>query len=152
MTKDQVALILETMNRRFDAVDKRFEGIDKRLDGMDKQLDGMDKRLDGMDKRLDGVDKRLDGVDSRFDMIDQSIRKMAVEQGAKLESLAEKLAEHDKHLMEKIDRLEFLKYKDGQSSRNDGFANSADQSREEHIMLKAQVDRLEERVTVLEVV
>ena len=40
-TKDDIKLLIEQMNKRFDQVDKRFEQVDKRFEQVDKRFDFM---------------------------------------------------------------------------------------------------------------
>ena len=40
-TKEDIKLVLEMMDRRFEAVDKRFEAVDKRFEDMNKRFSMM---------------------------------------------------------------------------------------------------------------
>ena len=49
-TKDDIKMLIHTIDKRFEQIDKRLEQIDKRLELMQKE---MDKRFEQVDKRLD---------------------------------------------------------------------------------------------------
>ena len=49
-TKDDIKMLIHTMDKRFEQVDKRFEQIDKRLELMQRE---MNRRFEQVDKRLD---------------------------------------------------------------------------------------------------
>ena len=51
-SKDDIRLLIEQMDKRFEAVDKRFEAVDKRFDIMQAN---MDKRFEAVDKRFETV-------------------------------------------------------------------------------------------------
>lgn len=48
-TKEDIKMLLELMNRRFEAVVRRFEAVDKRFEDMYKY---MDKRFEDMNKKF----------------------------------------------------------------------------------------------------
>lgn len=57
---------LDSMDKRFDAVDQKFEEVDKRFDAVDQKFEVVDKRFDAVDQKFVSVDKRFDSVDSRL--------------------------------------------------------------------------------------
>ena len=52
VTKDELRLLIETINKRFEDVDKRFGDFDKRFSDFDKRFGDFDKRLDFQGKIL----------------------------------------------------------------------------------------------------
>lgn len=58
-TKEDIKMVLEMMEKRFEAVDRRFEAVDKRFEDMYRY----------MDKRFDAVDKRFEDMNKKFNMI-----------------------------------------------------------------------------------
>jgi prefoldin subunit 5 len=56
-TKDDIKMLIHTMDKRFEQVDKRFEQVDKRFEQIDKRLELMQRE---MNRRFEQVDKRLD--------------------------------------------------------------------------------------------
>jgi len=66
-TKDDIKLLINLIDKRFEAVDKRFEAVDKRFEAVDKRFEDLihyiDKRFEDLihyiDKRFAQVDKRL---------------------------------------------------------------------------------------------
>lgn len=45
-TKEDIKIILDQMDKRFEQVDKRFEQVDKRFEQIDKRFEQVDKRFD----------------------------------------------------------------------------------------------------------
>lgn len=45
-TKEDIKIILDQMDKRFEQVDKRFEQFDKRFEQIDKRFEQVDKRFD----------------------------------------------------------------------------------------------------------
>ena len=50
---DQLHMLSESMDRRFEQVDKRFEQVDKRFEQVDKRFDQIERRLEQMDQRFE---------------------------------------------------------------------------------------------------
>jgi len=71
--------LIDSMNRKFDAVDKRFEAMDKRfeelIDSMNRKFEAVDKRFEAVDKRfeelIDSMNRKFDAVDKRFEAMDR---------------------------------------------------------------------------------
>ena len=69
-TKEDIKMLMQMMDKRFEAVDKRFEDLyrymDKRFEAVDKRFENMQK---SMDKRFEAVDRRFEEMNSRFKMM-----------------------------------------------------------------------------------
>jgi flagellar capping protein FliD len=72
-TKDDIKMLIEMMNKRFEAVDKRFEAVDKRFEAVDRRFEDMYKY---MDKRFEAVDKRFEAVDKRFEEMNKRLSRV----------------------------------------------------------------------------
>ncbi len=79
-TKEDIKMMLEMMNSRFEAVDKRFEAIDKRFEAIDKRFEAIDKRFEATDKRFEDMykymDKRFEAIDKRFEDMNKKFSMM----------------------------------------------------------------------------
>ena len=72
VTKEDLRLAVEAMNKRFEDlqkyVDKRFEDL---LNYMDRRFEAVDRRFEDllkyMDKRFEAVDRRFEDMNKRFD-------------------------------------------------------------------------------------
>ncbi|MGC8962272.1 MAG: hypothetical protein ACP5K1_07545, partial [Candidatus Bathyarchaeia archaeon] len=64
-TKEDIKMVLDFMDKRFNAVDKRFEDINKRFEAMDKRFEDINKRFEAMDKRFEDINKRFEAMDKR---------------------------------------------------------------------------------------
>ena len=72
VTKEDLRLAVEAMNKRFEDlqkyVDKRFEDL---LNYMDRRFEAVDRRFEDllkyMDKRFGAVDRRFEDMNKRFD-------------------------------------------------------------------------------------
>jgi hypothetical protein len=55
-TKEDIRMVIQMMDKRFEAVDKRFEAVDKRFEAVDKRFEDlykyMDKRFEDMNKKF----------------------------------------------------------------------------------------------------
>ena len=64
-TKEDLKMLLEFMEKRFEAVDKRFEDVNKRFEAIDKRFEDMNKRFEDLthyiDRRVGLVEKLLIG-------------------------------------------------------------------------------------------
>lgn len=56
---DQIRILREDMNKRFEQVDKRFEQIDRRFEQVDKRFEQVDKRFEQVDKRFEFLQSLL---------------------------------------------------------------------------------------------
>ncbi len=65
-TKEDIKMLMQMMDKRFEAVDKRFEAVDKRFEAMDKRFEAVDKRFEDMYKYMD---KRFEDMNKKFTMM-----------------------------------------------------------------------------------
>ena len=78
VTKEDLKMLIDLTNKRFDGMDKRFEELlhyaDKRFEELlhyvDKRFEGQNKRFEEiihyMDKRFEEVNKRIDEMNRHF--------------------------------------------------------------------------------------
>lgn len=62
-TKEDIKMVIQMMEKRFEAIDKRFEAIDKRFEAVDKRFEGVNKRFEDMYRYMD---KRFEDMNKRF--------------------------------------------------------------------------------------
>ena len=62
-TKEDIKMLMQMMDKRFEAVDKRFEAVDKRFEDLYKY---MDKRFEDLYKHMD---KRFEDMNKKFAMM-----------------------------------------------------------------------------------
>ena len=79
VTKEDLRLAIEAMNKRFEDLqkymDKRFEDLqkymDRRFEAVDRRFESIDRRFEDlqkyMDKRFEAVDRRFEDMNKRFD-------------------------------------------------------------------------------------
>ena len=72
-TKEDIKMLMQMMDKRFEDINKRFEAVDKRFEDMYRY---MDKRFEAVDKRFEAVDKRFEAVDKRFEDINKKFTMM----------------------------------------------------------------------------
>ncbi|MBS7645094.1 hypothetical protein KEJ44_03515, partial [Candidatus Bathyarchaeota archaeon] len=83
-TKEDVKMILDFMDRRFNAVDKRFEDLisysDKRFESIDKRFEDVNRRFEAMDRRFEDLitysERRFESVDKRFEDMNKRFESM----------------------------------------------------------------------------
>ena len=56
---DQIRILREDMNKRFEQVDKRFEQVDRRFEQVDKRFEQVDKHFEQVDRRLEFLQNLL---------------------------------------------------------------------------------------------
>ncbi|MEM2473859.1 MAG: hypothetical protein QXX00_04555 [Candidatus Bathyarchaeia archaeon] len=74
-TKEDIKMLLEFMEKRFNAIDKRFEELksysDKRFEDMNKRFEELrsysDKRFEDINKRFEDINRRFEDVNRRFE-------------------------------------------------------------------------------------
>jgi hypothetical protein len=76
----RLELLREEMERRFEQMDRRFEllreEMERRFEQVDQRFEQVDKRLEQIDQRFEQVDKRLEQIDQRFEQIDQRFEQV----------------------------------------------------------------------------
>lgn len=85
-TKEDIRMLIEFIEKRFNAVDKRFEDINKRFEAIDRRFEELinysnkrfedlrsysEKRFEDINKRFEGIDKRFEGMNRRFEDINK---------------------------------------------------------------------------------
>ncbi|MBS7656219.1 hypothetical protein KEJ50_06985 [Candidatus Bathyarchaeota archaeon] len=74
-TKEDIKMLLEFMEKRFNAIDKRFEELksysDKRFEDINKRFEDLrsysDKRFEDINKRFEDINRRFEDVNRRFE-------------------------------------------------------------------------------------
>ncbi len=73
-TKEDLKMLIEMINKRFEAVDKRFEDMNKRFEDLQKY---MERRFEAIDKRFENmryyIDKRFEVVERRIGFLEKLI-------------------------------------------------------------------------------
>jgi hypothetical protein len=108
---DEVKLLREDMDKRFEFVNRQFEtysqDTDRRIDllhdEMNKRFEQIDKRFEQIDKRFEQVDKRFEQVDKRFEQIDKRIELLHEEMNKRFELVDKRFELVDKRF-EQIDK------------------------------------------------
>ena len=84
-TKEDIRMILEFMEKRFDDINKRFEELmsysDKRFEDINRRFEELrsysDKRFESIEKRFEDINKRFEDmkyyVDRRFDEVNRRL-------------------------------------------------------------------------------
>jgi hypothetical protein len=87
-TKEDIKMLIDLINKRFEAIDKRFEAIDKRFEDLisysDKRFEDINKRFEELraysDKRFEELkaysDKRFEDINRRFEDINNRFEDM----------------------------------------------------------------------------
>ena len=63
-TKDDIKLLIELMNKRFEDINRRFEDVNKRFEAIDRRFEEL---LHYVDKRFEAVNKHLEAMEKRFE-------------------------------------------------------------------------------------
>ena len=85
-TKEDIALLIQEMDKRFEAMqkemDKRFEAMDKRFEAGDKRFETMQSETN---KRFEALDRK---IDSRFDLVMSTLNSIQTQIGKPFEQFA----------------------------------------------------------------
>ena len=71
-TKEDIKMILDFMERRFNAIDKRFEDVNRRFEAMDKRFEDL---ISYSEKRFEAIDKRFEDMNKRFEDLTRYVDK-----------------------------------------------------------------------------
>ncbi len=115
--------LIETMDKRFEAVDKRFEEI---ISQMDKRFEAVDKRFEAVDKRFEEIisqmDKRFEAVDKRFEAVDKRFEEIISQMDKRFEAVDKRFEAVDKRFEELIKELKAVKAEIGSIGGRTGIA------------------------------
>ena len=75
--QQHINLLHQEMNQRFERMDKRFEQVEKRFEQVDKRFEQVDKRLEQIDTRLDQQQQQIDLL--RKDVVELKRRVIKIE-------------------------------------------------------------------------
>jgi hypothetical protein len=74
-SKDDIRVLVEAMDRRFEAMERRFEAMDRRFEALQAE---MERRFEAMDRRFEALqaamERRFEAMERRFEAMD---RRMA---------------------------------------------------------------------------
>jgi hypothetical protein len=103
---NEVRLLREDMQHRFEQIDKRFEQTDRRIDLLHEE---MNKRFEQVDKRFEQIDRRIDllheEMNKRFEQVDKRFDEMHKTQLGMKRDIA-KLTESQGLLLKRMDGAE----------------------------------------------
>ncbi|MEM2178326.1 MAG: hypothetical protein QW272_05855 [Candidatus Methanomethylicaceae archaeon] len=63
-TKEDIKLIIELLNKRFEAIDKRFEDM---IYHTDKHFEAINKRFEDVNNRFEDINRRFEDINKRFE-------------------------------------------------------------------------------------
>ncbi|WP_224981800.1 hypothetical protein [Geomonas agri] len=93
MKKDNLEVLLEDMNRKFDLVLEGHEVLrseirelshktDERFDLVEFKIETLGKRVDGLEKKVDNLETKVDNLETKVDNLDVKVDKIAVDLSA----------------------------------------------------------------------
>ena len=65
-TKDDIKMLIQQMDKRFEDVDKRFEDVNRRFEDVNRRFEDMNKRFEMMQHQMD---KRFEDMNKRFELL-----------------------------------------------------------------------------------
>ena len=66
-TKEDLKLLIDLINRRFEDVNRRFEDTNKRFEDINRRFESIDKRFEDINKRFEDINKRFEDMNRRFE-------------------------------------------------------------------------------------
>ncbi|MFQ5687589.1 MAG: hypothetical protein ACE5GV_13125 [Candidatus Scalindua sp.] len=116
MILDQIRILREDMNKRFEQVDKRFEQVDKRFEQVDKRFEQVDKRFEFVQNLLVALLVILVGTTiysvlgkTREKKIDDSTKiKDVIEREERLEKIINEIVNKDEELKRRLQTFGLL--------------------------------------------
>ena len=58
-TKDDIKMIIEFMNRRFEDINRRFEDVNRRFEDVNKRFEDMNRQFEDMNRRFEFIQKLI---------------------------------------------------------------------------------------------
>lgn len=76
---EEIRLLREDFNRRFEAAERRFEVFEQRFEAMDRRFEALERRFEEVERRFEEVDRRFEEVDRRFEAVDRRFEALEQE-------------------------------------------------------------------------
>ena len=72
-TKDDIKMLIQQMDKRFEDVNRRFEDVNRRFEDVNKRFEDMqkytNKHFEDMNKRFEDMNKRFEDMNRRFESL-----------------------------------------------------------------------------------
>jgi len=75
-TKEDLKLLIDLINRRFEDVNRRFEDTNKRFEDVNRRFEDINKRFEDINRRFESIDKRFEDINKRFEDINKRFEDM----------------------------------------------------------------------------
>ena len=107
-TKEDIKMLIELIDKRFNDVNKRFEDVNKRFEDINKRFESIDKRFEDMNKRFESIDKRFEELisysDRRFEDINKRFEDLKAYSDKRFEDLKTYSDKRFEDMMHYVDR------------------------------------------------
>jgi hypothetical protein len=74
-TKEDIKMILDFMEKRFNDINRRFEDVNKRFENIDNRFGDVNRRFEDINKRFEDMNKRFEDIryyiDKRVGLIER---------------------------------------------------------------------------------
>jgi len=103
---NEVKLLREDTNRRFEQVDRRFEQVDRRFEQVERRFEQVDQRFEQVEKRIDLLQAEMN---QRFEQVEKRIDLLQAEMNQRFDLLQEEMNRRFEEMEKRFDkRIELL--------------------------------------------
>jgi chromosome segregation ATPase len=154
--EDGMARLEERMDRleeRMDRLEERMDRLEERMDRLEERMDRIEERMDRIEERVGQLEERMFKSEKRMDSMELFMEMNFERQQAtldlhslKLDSIIEKLVEHDVLLAEMVTREEFDEFRDQTATRFDGLTFKVEHLEQEFVVFGHQLAPVNEKL------
>ena len=144
---NEVKLLREDTNRRFEQVDRRFEQVDRRFEQVERRFEQVDQRFEQVEKRIDLLQAEMN---QRFDLLQEEMNRRFEEMEKRFDKRIELLQAEMNRRFEEMEkrfdkRIELL-----QEEMNHRFEEEKRERldiKRRLIKVESTVNRMDEKIT-----
>ena len=140
---NEVKLLREDTNRRFEQVDRRFEQVDRRFEQVERRFEQVDQRFEQVEKRIDLLQAEMN---QRFEQVEKRIDLLQAEMNQRFDLLQEEMNRRFEEMEKRFDkRIELL-----QEEMNHRFEEEKRERldiKRRLIKVESTVNRMDEKIT-----
>ncbi len=143
-----------SMRESFHAIGERIGRLEERIGRLEERMDRLEERMDRIEERVGQLEDRMFKSEKRMDSMELFMEMNFERQQAtldfhslKLDSIIEKLVEHDVLLAKMVTREEFDEFRDQTATRFDGLSFKVEHLEQEFMVFGHQLAPMNEKLT-----
>ena len=136
-----------SMRESFHAIGERIGRLEERMDRLEERMDRIEERVGQLEDRMFKSEKRMDSMELFMEMNFERQQATLDFHSLKLDSIIEKLVEHDVLLAKMVTREEFDEFRDQTATRFDGLSFKVEHLEQEFMVFGHQLAPMNEKLT-----